>query len=125
LAGFRGFSRTGRNNHKESKKAGKGKAPDSNLHAPPKMTMYIFVSHATLTGAEEKKTGPSRFTADFFTELTKLSKFRIFKGAYTRFTASLQSVYMEYTPGAQNRSQNLGAGSWNKKIRKKSSGFRI
>jgi hypothetical protein len=41
------------------------------------MAMIVLSSPATLTGAEEKKTGPSRFIADFLTELTKLSKFRI------------------------------------------------
>jgi hypothetical protein len=63
--GFFADFRTGRNDHKESKKAGRAKAPDSKLPAPPKMTMYIFASHATLAGAEEKKTGPSRFNEDF------------------------------------------------------------
>jgi hypothetical protein len=42
------------------------------------MAMIVLSSPATLTGAEEKKTGPSRFTADFLTELTKLSEFRIY-----------------------------------------------
>jgi hypothetical protein len=35
------------------------------------MAMIVLSSPMTLTGAEEKKTGPSRFTADFLTELTK------------------------------------------------------
>jgi hypothetical protein len=34
------------------------------------MTMYIFASHATVTGAGEKKTGPSRFSEDFFDRIT-------------------------------------------------------
>jgi hypothetical protein len=61
------------------------------------MAMIVLSSPATLTGAEEKKTGPSRFIADFLTELTKLSKFRIYKRAYNRFTRSLQQVYTNQT----------------------------
>jgi hypothetical protein len=45
------------------------------------MAMILLSSPATLTGAEEKKTGPSRFIADFLTELTKLLKFRNYKRA--------------------------------------------
>jgi hypothetical protein len=45
--------------------------------------MIVLSSLATLTGAEEKKTGPSRFKPDFLTELTELSKFRIYKRAGT------------------------------------------
>jgi hypothetical protein len=30
------------------------------------MAVIVFSSPATLTGAEEKKTGPSRFRPDFF-----------------------------------------------------------
>jgi hypothetical protein len=48
------------------------------------MAMIALSSPATLTGAEEKKTGPSRFRPDFLTELTKLSKFRNYKRAYTQ-----------------------------------------
>jgi hypothetical protein len=32
------------------------------------MAMIVLSSPATLTGAEEKKTGPSRFSADFFSK---------------------------------------------------------
>jgi hypothetical protein len=46
---------------RKARRQEKAKAPDSKLPAPPKMTMYIFASHATLTRADEKKTGPSRF----------------------------------------------------------------
>ena len=91
--------RTDRNDHKESKKAGKGKSTDSKLHAPAKMMMYIPSSPATLTGSEEKKTGPSRFIADFLTELTELSKLRIYKHAYSQFTLSAHSVYTELPVG--------------------------
>jgi len=79
--------------------------------------------HATLAGAEEKKTGPSRFIEDFLTELTKLSKFGIYKRTCSqftqirhsvnrRFTISLHGVYTRNTPGVQNqeaevRSQNF------------------
>jgi hypothetical protein len=79
---------------RKARRQERAKAPDSKLHAPPKMTMYIFASPVTLTGAEEKKTGPSRFRPDFLTELSKLSKFRINKRAYTRFT---QPIYRKYT----------------------------
>jgi hypothetical protein len=34
------------------------------------MAMIVLSSPATLTGAEEKKTGPSRFNEDFLTEFT-------------------------------------------------------
>jgi hypothetical protein len=34
------------------------------------MAMIVLSSPATLTGAEEKKTGPSRFIADFFPSVT-------------------------------------------------------
>jgi hypothetical protein len=51
---------------RKARRQERAKAPDSQFHAPPKMTMYIFASHATLTGAEEKKTGPSRFIEDFW-----------------------------------------------------------
>jgi hypothetical protein len=61
------------------------------------MAMIVLSSPATLTGPDEKKTGPSRFIADFLTELTKLSKFRIYKRACTRFTRSLQQVYTNQT----------------------------
>jgi hypothetical protein len=54
---------------RKARRQERAKAPDSKLHAPPKMTMYIFASHATLTRVGEKKTGPSRFIADFLTEL--------------------------------------------------------
>src|ERR1700679_34573 len=66
---------------RKARRQERAKAPDSKLHAPPKMTMYIFASPVTLTGAEEKKTGPSRFRPDFLTELSKLSKFRIYKSS--------------------------------------------
>jgi hypothetical protein len=46
--------------------------------------MIVFSSPVTLTGAEEKKMGPSRFRPDFLTELTKLSKFRIYQRAYNQ-----------------------------------------
>jgi hypothetical protein len=36
---------------------------------------------ATLTGLQKKKTGPSRFSEDFSTELSELSKFRIYRVA--------------------------------------------
>jgi hypothetical protein len=58
------FAQAGMTIRKASRQE-RAKAPDSKLPAPPKMTMYIFASHATLTGAEKKKTGPSRFIADF------------------------------------------------------------
>jgi hypothetical protein len=45
------------------------------------MAMVVFSLPATLTRADEKKTGPSRFRPDFLTELTKLSKFRIYGSA--------------------------------------------
>jgi len=61
------------------------------------MAMIVLSSPATLTGSDEKKTGPSRFNEDFLTELTK---FRNYKRAYTRFTASLHRVYTENTGGA-------------------------
>jgi hypothetical protein len=51
---------------RKARRQERAKAPDSQFHAPPKMTMYIFASPATLTGAEEKKTGPSRFNEDFW-----------------------------------------------------------
>jgi hypothetical protein len=35
------------------------------------MAMSALSLPATLAGAEEKKTGPSRFNEDFLTELTK------------------------------------------------------
>ena len=48
------------------------------------MAMIFFSSPATLTGAEEKKTGPSRFIADFpqrffdrITELTEVTICRV------------------------------------------------
>jgi hypothetical protein len=44
------------------------------------MAMIVLSSPATLTGAGEKKTGPSRFRPDFLTELTK---FRNYKRGYT------------------------------------------
>jgi len=61
------------------------------------MAMIVLSSPATLIGVQEKKTGPSRFIANFLTELTKLSKFRIYKRACTRFTRSLQQVYTNQT----------------------------
>src|ERR1700733_2356822 len=62
------------------------------------MAMIVLSSPATLTGPEEKKTGPSRFNEDFLTELTKLSEFRIYKHAYTWFTVGLHGVYTQFTP---------------------------
>jgi hypothetical protein len=56
---------------------------DDRLHGPDcgkrgaTMAMIVLSSPATLTRAQEKKTGPSRLIADFLTELTELSKFRI------------------------------------------------
>jgi len=41
------------------------KAPGMGSLPPPKMTMNIFASPATLTRSDEKKTGPSRFTRLF------------------------------------------------------------
>jgi hypothetical protein len=40
------------------------------------MAMFVLSSHATLTGAEEKKTGPSRFNEDFSggAGLTRISR---------------------------------------------------
>jgi hypothetical protein len=57
------------------------------------MAVIVLSSPATLTGAVEKKTGPSRFNADFLTELTKLSKFRNYRYAHTRFTVNLHGSY--------------------------------
>jgi hypothetical protein len=50
---------------RKARRQERAKAPDPKLHASPKMTMYIFSSPLTLTGAQEKKTGPSRFNEDF------------------------------------------------------------
>ena len=61
------------------------------------MAMIVLSSPATLTGRNEKKTGPSRFIADFLTELTKLSKFRIYKRAYSQFTQIIHLVYTNQT----------------------------
>jgi hypothetical protein len=41
------------------------------------MAMIVLSSPATLTGAEEKKTGPSRFIEDFLTELQNLRNLRL------------------------------------------------
>ena len=65
------------------------------------MAMIVLSSPATLTGSEEKKTGPSRFIADFLTELTKLSKFRIYQRADSRFTQIIHLVYTDHTLGIQ------------------------
>jgi hypothetical protein len=65
------------------------------------MAMIVLSSPATLTGAEEKKTGPSRFIADFLTKLSKLSEFRIYKHAYSWFTRSIHSVYTKNTLSEQ------------------------
>jgi hypothetical protein len=46
--------------------------------------MFILSSPASLSALGNKKTGPSRFRPDFLTELTKLSKFRIYKRAYNQ-----------------------------------------
>ena len=106
--------------------------------------LNIFSSPATLTGSEEKKTGPSRFIEDFLTELTELSKFRIYNGAYSQFTRIIQrlyrnhtpiihlvytdhtlneqAVYTEYTlgihPGRKATRQKFGVRSWNAKAQK-------
>ena len=63
--------------------------------------MYILSSPATLTGAGEKKTGPSRFRPLFLTELTKLSKFRINKRADSLFTQIIHLVYTNQTLSEQ------------------------
>src|ERR1700722_18533121 len=86
------------------------KAPDSKLPAPPKMTMYIFASHATLTGPEKKKTGPSRFRPDFSSVTVDdrhhgphRSEARMagLQGTNRKFTPDLQPVYTERTLSTQ------------------------
>ena len=63
------------------------------------MTMYIFASHATLTGAEEKKTGPSRFRP-LFSSVTLdpiIQKPELL--VYAAHTGSLQRIYYRYILG--------------------------
>jgi hypothetical protein len=47
------------------------------------MAAIVLSSPATLTGAEEKKTGPSRFRPDFLTELTKIIEIQNLQAAHT------------------------------------------
>jgi hypothetical protein len=53
------------------------KAPNSKPQASTlQISKNVFSSPSTLTGAEEKKTGPSRFNEDFLTELTKFRNYK-------------------------------------------------
>src|ERR1700679_574106 len=84
------------------------------------MAMIVLSSPATLTGLDKKKTGPSRFIADFLTGLSELSKFRIYQHAdsqftriihlvYSRFTVSLHGVYTWNTSGVKFESPKASA----------------
>jgi hypothetical protein len=53
------------------------------------MAMIVLSSPATLTGAEEKKTGPSRFIADFLNGA--------FDGNRSMFTKRQQIILGEHT----------------------------
>ena len=65
------------------------------------MAMIVLSSPATLTGAGKKKTGPSRFIADFLTELARIIKIQNLDARkhsdYSHFTRSIHSVYTKNT----------------------------
>ena len=69
------------------------------------MAMIVLSSPATLTGAGEKKTGPSRFIADFFERINKIFKIQklqaCIRSGYSQFTRSRRPEYTEHTDGAQ------------------------
>jgi hypothetical protein len=47
------------------RRTGASEKPQVPKLQPSQTTIYIYSSPATITGAEEKKTGPSRFNEDF------------------------------------------------------------
>jgi hypothetical protein len=65
------------------------------------MAMIVLSSPATLTGSEEKKTGPSRFRPLFFDRIYKMIKIQNLPArihsVYTKFTASLHESDTDYT----------------------------
>ena len=86
------ISRAGRNDNKESKQAERAKAPDSKLHAPPKMTrMRMGFSDKNWLGIglnwvcfrflkKSKSVKSSMFNGGFaFFELGSFSGFFVFK----------------------------------------------
>jgi hypothetical protein len=59
------------------------------------MAVIVFSSPATLTGAEEKKTGPSRFRPDF-SILSGLFDDAAFAGLITKAVLVYKLLWTEY-----------------------------